>query len=96
MFPICSVLKNIILGDSLAIQNGNTFSTRDYDHDNYSGHCATQFKGGWWYNSCHTSNLNGQYLNGTHTSYGDGIHWEKWRGFYNSLKTTEMKVRGQI
>lgn len=40
---------------------GMRFSTIDRDNDGYSGSCADQLRGGWWYNSCSTSNLNGEY-----------------------------------
>ncbi|XP_062590025.1 ficolin-1-A-like, partial [Saccostrea cucullata] len=78
-------------GDSLIIHhNGAQFYTKDHDT---SGNCAKRFKGGWWYNSCHYSNLNGMYLKGNHLSYADGINWATWRGHYYSLKTTEMKIK---
>ena len=84
-------------GDSLAYQNGNRFSTRDQDNDALSaGHCAQQYKGGWWYVSCHHSNLNGlYYLSGPYSSnYGNGVAWYHWkRTTLYSLKVTEMKVR---
>ena len=69
------------------------FSTKDRDNDLYAGSCAQTFKGAWWYNNCHTSNLNGQYLNGSHTSNADGINWYEWTGWFYSLKSTEMKIR---
>lgn len=38
------------------------FSTIDRDNDrNQDGSCATKMRGGWWYNKCSTSNLNGEY-----------------------------------
>uniref|UniRef100_K1PEQ9 Fibroleukin n=1 Tax=Magallana gigas TaxID=29159 RepID=K1PEQ9_MAGGI len=41
---------------------GMSFSTIDRDNDRYpNGSCADQLRGGWWYNSCSTSNLNGEY-----------------------------------
>ena len=69
------------------------FSTKDQDNDLQSGSCAVKFKGAWWCKNCHTSNLNGQYLGGRHDSYGDGINWKTFRGYYYSLKHSEMKLR---
>jgi len=70
------------------------FTTRDQDNDKSgAGNCATTYKGAWWYNACHSSNLNGRYLGGTHTSHADGVNWKQWKGYYYSLKTTEMKIR---
>ena len=88
-------------GDSLATapigpngHNGQQFSTRDQDNDvNSNENCAQQFKGGWWYVACHSSNLNGLYHGGSHTSSTDGVNWRSWRGYYYSLKFTKMKLR---
>ena len=82
-------------GDSLtAIHNGHKFSTKDQDNDARPWRsCAITYKGGWWYEDCHDSNLNGLYHGGTHTSYADGVNWLSWRGHYYSLKFTEMKLR---
>lgn len=54
--------------------------------------CAQIARGGWWYNSCHHSNLNGLYHGGSHSLVGDGVNWYHWRGSQYSLKYTEMKV----
>ena len=81
-------------GDGLAYQNGRPFSTRDRDYDAHRNkHCAVSYKGAWWYNACHHSNLNGLYLSGVHPSGANGVNWYKWKGQYYSLKTSEMKVR---
>ena len=79
-------------GDSLgSYHNGMRFSTRDNDNDLWSGgNCAEDCTGGWWYNACTYSNLNGRYFN-TATSNGQGIVWLHWKGHY-SLKFTEMKT----
>ena len=88
-------------GDSLATapigpngHNGQQFSTRDQDNDvNSNENCAQQFKGAWWYAACHSSNLNGLYHGGPHSSLADGVNWDTWRGYFYSLKFTEMKLR---
>ena len=75
-------------------QLGRKFSTRDQDNDAASSaSCAVLYKGGWWYGACHRSNLNGLYLNGTHTSYADGVNWYHWKGHRYSLRFTEMKIK---
>jgi len=80
--------------DSLAAHNGMPFSTYDANHQgNQATNCAQTYHGAWWYGYCHTSNLNGKYLNGTHASYADGMEWTSWTGFYESMTYTEMKVR---
>ncbi|XP_076341547.1 techylectin-5A-like isoform X3 [Tachypleus tridentatus] len=80
-------------GDSLKYHNGLSFSTKDSDHDTYSGSCAESYKGGWWYGKCHSSNLNGLYLNGEHESYANGVNWKTWKGYHYSLKTVSIKIR---
>ena len=48
--------------DALAYHNGQYFSTYDRDNDGWGGgNCAYKFQGGWWYRSCHNSNLNGRH-----------------------------------
>ena len=78
------------------MHSGQNFSTIDYDHESDRRDCAGLYKGAWWYLNCHDSNLNGLYHNGTHESYADGVNWRDFRGFQESMKTTEMKVRGQV
>ena len=77
-------------GDSLAYHNNMAFSTKDRDNDRRSSNCAEVSTGAWWYNSCHHSNLNGQYLR--NKSDGRGAEWDAFRS-YLSLKFTEMKLR---
>ena len=71
------------------------FSTMDRDLDiSPSSSCAVAYKGAWWYQKCHASNLNGQYFQGgNHTSYADGVDWATWKGQNYSMKKTQMKMR---
>ena len=80
----------------MLFHSGKLFSTKDQDNDLWSdGSCALNFKGAWWYKSCHRSNLNGQYLGGPHGTFADGINWVASRGFQYSFKRSEMKLRPQ-
>ena len=80
-------------GDSFGGVNGFKFSTKDKDYDTWNKGCANEFHGAWWYSNCHSSNLNGKYLNGPHKSYANGVNWYSFKGHHYSLKTTEMKVK---
>jgi len=82
-------------GDSFLVNQTNSqFSTKDQDNDQYTdGSCANKYKVGWWYKNCHGSNLNGLPYYGKTDSYADGVCWLTFRGYYYSLKKTEMKLR---
>nr|XP_060643940.1 angiopoietin-related protein 2-like [Anolis sagrei ordinatus] len=82
-------------GDSLSWHNGRQFSTLDRDHDAYSGNCAHYQKGGWWYNMCAHSNLNGIWYKGGHyrSHYQDGVYWAEFRGGAYSLRKVAMMIR---
>ena len=87
-------------GDSLRRHNNRQFTTKDEDNDKLSdGNCGVFRRGGWWYDSCDDSNLNGLYLQGNYTKTRDcfhcgweGIEWNDWHGGWYSMKTTEMKI----
>ena len=50
--------------------------------------------GGYWYNCCTDSNLNGAFYRlGEHNKHLDGITWYGWHGSTYSLKRVEMKIR---
>ncbi|XP_068681746.1 microfibril-associated glycoprotein 4-like [Montipora foliosa] len=80
-------------GDSLSYHRGFPFTTKDSDNDGWSsGNCAVTKKGGWWYNKCYKSNLNGQYMPGA-INKGPGMNWYYWKNSWLSVKRTEMKIR---
>ncbi|XP_076805231.1 angiopoietin-related protein 6-like [Clavelina lepadiformis] len=81
-------------GDSLTHHNGHPFSTEDSDNDSYSGNCATLRGGsqGWWFVSCGHSYLNGVWMRQSSGAY-HGIIWYGWKGKYEPLKETKMKLR---
>ena len=45
------------------------------------------------YSACHSSNLNGRYLNGNHSSYANGVNWYPWKGYHYSAERAEMKIK---
>ena len=100
--PIIYCYRNICLqlqiffqgdeGDSLTNHNGMMFSTKDRDNDknNIWPNCAKLWKGAWWFNNCHDSDLNGQYLQENARSWS-GINWYRFKNNNRSFKNTEMK-----
>ncbi|GFR31518.1 techylectin-5A [Trichonephila clavata] len=82
-------------GDSMIrVHDNQKFSTKDQDNDNTANaHCADSLKGGWWYESCYSANLNGLNLRGFHKNNPSGVSWQAFRGTGESLNTTEMKIR---
>lgn len=70
------------------------FSTWDRDNDNYEGNCAEEDQSGWWFNRCHSANLNGLYYQGPYRANTDnGVVWHTWLGWWYSLKYVVMKIR---
>ncbi|XP_064609118.1 fibrinogen C domain-containing protein 1-like [Liolophura sinensis] len=88
-------------GDSLSYHSSMAFSTEDMDNDLNARHCAVDYKSGWWYNSCYSSNLNGVYRMGWYgqgrSGFADGIVWFTLKEFDSySLKGVEMKIRPKL
>ncbi|XP_048406069.1 angiopoietin-1 [Stegostoma tigrinum] len=78
---------------SLAL-HGASFSTRDADHDNCHCTCALMLTGGWWFDACGLSNLNGMYYTvGNNIRKLNGIKWHYFRGPSYSLQATSMMIR---
>ncbi|KAI8489599.1 negative regulation of lipoprotein lipase [Branchiostoma belcheri] len=88
-------------GDSMEWDNGMKFSARDVDNDESDSqsrvpHCAQYWSGGWWFNACSYSALNGPYYqpdNYHGSKTGPGVFWYHWKGPGYSLKATKMMVR---
>ncbi|KAK6966076.1 BgMFREP30 [Biomphalaria glabrata] len=78
-------------GDDLLRHNNMFFSTFDRDNDVRSElNCAESNSGAWWYESCHHSNLNGQWGS---TSIGKGMNLYHLTGWSNSVSFSEMKIK---
>ncbi|XP_040890790.1 angiopoietin-4 [Toxotes jaculatrix] len=75
--------------------HGTGFSTRDQDNDNCEHcKCALMLTGGWWFDACGFSNLNGIYYTiGHNIRKLNGIKWHHFRGPSYSLRSTSMMVR---
>ncbi|XP_033103951.1 techylectin-5B-like [Anneissia japonica] len=85
--------------DRLAKHKGMAFSTTDRDHDLAANlNCAKSYHGGWWFNSCKDSNLNGNYFKSGIVTKGrdDGVTWDFDNINRTSLIFSEMKVRPDI
>ncbi|VDI34111.1 angiopoietin 4 [Mytilus galloprovincialis] len=80
-------------GNSLFIQEGYQFSTLDTDNDGSDGSCNPKYhKGGFWFNDCGSSDLNGYYYPSGIIS-DDSCHWWTFTEYRESLKTIYMMVR---
>ncbi|KAJ6655862.1 hypothetical protein lerEdw1_004632 [Lerista edwardsae] len=73
---------------------GTNFSTRDSDNDNCMCRCAQMLTGGWWFDACGLSNLNGIYYPARNNLRKlNGIRWHYFQGPGYSLKSTQMMIR---
>ena len=85
-------------GDSISggySLNGMAFTTHDRDNDLASYNCAGSTKGGWWFNSCMHSQLNGIYHHDTTPSNWLAVLWYTFTGSGRSLKFAEMKLKAR-
>ncbi|XP_016339552.1 angiopoietin-1-like isoform X1 [Sinocyclocheilus anshuiensis] len=79
---------------SSLVINGADFSTKDMDNDNCICKCALMLTGGWWFDACGPSNLNGiYYTSGQNSGKLDGIKWHYFKGPNYSLHATTMMIR---
>ncbi|XP_037313051.2 angiopoietin-related protein 3-like [Pungitius pungitius] len=84
------------LPDPMINHTGMMFSTKDRDNDNHQeSNCAHDHTGGWWYNACGDTNLNGRYFHMRPKGRSDrrrGIQWKPAQKTYFSLKLTQISV----
>ncbi|KAM8716916.1 hypothetical protein ACLKA7_003739 [Drosophila subpalustris] len=85
-------------GDSMRDNEHQKFSTLDRDNDGSQLDCAQVCLGGWWYNNCGLSNLNGQYSKADeyYDSSEHGIYWDEWLGPGFTMQSVQMLIRPKI
>ena len=79
-------------GNSLNVHNNMKFSTKDRDNDMSGETCTHQRLGAWWYKSCASVNLNGNYSENW-APINSNVYWRSFKGDY-PMKSTSMKARG--
>ena len=103
LYDLCSIFQTYYrlkigafhgtIQDKLIYHKDQPFSTKDRGNSN-GGSCASDYKGGWWYNFCHYSNLNG--INyGYKKSNSKSMSWLSFGNGYESLKSIKMAIRPQ-
>ncbi|XP_033150041.1 fibrinogen-like protein 1 [Drosophila busckii] len=82
-------------GDALRDNEQQSFSTFDRDNDKSKNNCAQTCLGGWWFNNCGLSNLNGQYAHNDdyYDSMEYGIYWDEWHGAGYTLQAVQIMIR---
>nr|XP_029480084.1 angiopoietin-related protein 3-like isoform X1 [Oncorhynchus nerka] len=85
------------LPDAMSNHTGMMFSTKDQDNDKLEdSHCAYTYTGGWWFNACGDTNLNGKYIHVRPKGRSErrrGIHWIPTRGASYFLRSTQISIR---
>ena len=80
--------------DAMQDANGRQFSTYDNDNDNIGENCAYVYQGGWWYDNCYHTNLNGPHIQPTYPGVSENalLMWGDGHDL-DSLSSVEMKIR---
>jgi len=84
--------------ESIANNNGNSFSAKDVDNDSHqTKHCAAEIeRGGFWYGSCSSLYPNGKYYPQENVTDFHGIQWRSyWLSHSQSLQWIELMIRTQ-
>ncbi|KAI7798655.1 angiopoietin-2b isoform X1 [Triplophysa rosa] len=75
-------------------RSGTMFSTKDQDNDQCSCKCAQMATGGWWFEACGPSNLNGIYYSGnSNVVRYNSMKWYYWKGPSWIAAVTTMMIR---
>ncbi|KAJ8270269.1 hypothetical protein GJAV_G00112350 [Gymnothorax javanicus] len=86
-----------VSGDLPDVMTNYTASFSTKDHNNMEDpSCALNYTGGWWFNACEASNLNGRYAHARPRGRSErrrGIYWRPSGGNGYSLKSTKIKIR---
>lgn len=87
--PLSGDLQNFMGNNT-----GRSFSTKDRDNCNQPHPNCTQKTGGWWFDACADTNLNGKYLRPKgRLERKKGIHFRRSRKGLGFLIFTQMSVR---
>ncbi|XP_028282994.1 angiopoietin-related protein 3-like [Parambassis ranga] len=82
--------------DPMSNHTGIMFSTKDRDNNNHQdSNCARHQTGGWWFNACGDTNLNGKYFHVRPKGRSErrrGIQWKSGRRASYSLRFTQISV----
>ncbi|XP_026178943.1 angiopoietin-related protein 3 [Mastacembelus armatus] len=85
------------LPDVMANSTGIRFTTKDRNDDTHrNSNCTRNYTGGWWFNGCGETSLNGRYLwlkAKGRSVRRKGIHWKPGTGPNYYLKMTKITMR---
>lgn len=57
------------------------------------GSCASEYRGGWWYNVCHNANPTGILVNSDDFYSVGWVYWSPRQYKWGSLRFLQMKIR---
>ncbi|XP_062284456.1 angiopoietin-related protein 3-like isoform X1 [Scomber scombrus] len=83
------------LPEPMSNHTGMRFSTKDRDNDKNQDSNCVHYSGGWWFNACGDTNLNGRYFYMRPKGRSErrkGIQWKPSRKASYSLKFTQISV----